>query len=138
MLSCFLSVIGTVVHEGNIKEQQVQRRNSLQLRVQARNQKKNARETVAVNQNASRATVETEEGATVEKVSIQQDEATTAAATSTAAMVPVTHIGATKESIEALRLTLCKIMNTPDKFQTWMARCDKASTGLLLRGYVAK
>ena len=122
----------------NIKEQQVQRRNSLQLRVQARNQKKNARETVAVNKNASRATVETEEGATVEKVFIQQEAATTAAATSTTASVPVTNIGTTKESIEALRLSLCKIMKTPDQFQTWMARYDKALTGLLLRVHVAK
>ena len=56
----------------NIKQQQVQRRNSLQLRVQARNQKKNVREIVvhgkaaaskAVNKNASRATVETEDSA---------------------------------------------------------------------------
>jgi len=56
----------------NIKQQQVQRRSSLQLRVQARNQKKNVREIVvhgkaaaskAVNKNASRATVETEDSA---------------------------------------------------------------------------
>jgi len=60
----------------NIKQQQVQRRNSLQLRVQARNQKKNVREIVVhgeaaaskvVNKNASRATVETEDGAAARK-----------------------------------------------------------------------
>jgi hypothetical protein len=63
----------------NIKQQQVQRRNSLQLRVQARNQRKNARETVAVNKNASCATVKIDDGATMEQVLIQQDLATTAA-----------------------------------------------------------
>ena len=61
----------------NIKQKQVQRRNSLQLRVQARNQKKNAREIVVhgeeaaskkvVNNMASSATVGTEDGAAARK-----------------------------------------------------------------------
>jgi hypothetical protein len=61
----------------NIKQQQVQRRTSLQLRVQARNQKKNAREIVVhgeaaaskkvVNNTASSATVETEDSAAARK-----------------------------------------------------------------------
>ena len=60
----------------NIKEQQVQRRNSLQLRVQARNQQKNARAMVVhkeeaaskvVNKPASSATVGTEDGAAARK-----------------------------------------------------------------------
>ena len=71
----------------NIKQQQVQRRSSLQLRVQIRNQK-----------NASRATVQTEESATAEKVFIQKEAATTAAATSPTASVRETNIGTTKES----------------------------------------
>jgi hypothetical protein len=65
----------------NIKQQQVQRRNSLQLRVQARNQKKNAREIVVGSNNASRATVEMDELATVETVLTPKEAATTAAAT---------------------------------------------------------
>jgi hypothetical protein len=122
----------------NIKQKQVQRRNSLQLRVQARNEKKNARESVAVNKKASRATVEMDDGATVEKVLIQKEAATTAAATSTTASVQATNIGATKENIETLRLTLCETMETPDKFQTWMAQYDKALTGLLLQVHLTK
>jgi hypothetical protein len=57
----------------NIKQQQVQRRNSLQLRVQARNQKKHLEETAAsdkVKKEATGASVqqtETEDGATARK-----------------------------------------------------------------------
>jgi hypothetical protein len=122
----------------NIKQKQVQRRNSLQLRVQARNQKKNARESVAVNKIASPATVEMDDGATVEHVLIQKEAVATVAATSTEALVLVTNIGTTKESIETLRLTLCETMKTPDKFQTWMAQYDKALTGLLLQVHLTK
>ena len=60
----------------NNKRQQVQRRNSLQLRVQARNQQKNARATVVhgeetapkvVNKTDGGATVEMEDGAAARK-----------------------------------------------------------------------
>ena len=44
----------------------------------------------------------------------------------------------TKASIETLWLTLCKIMKTPDKFQTWMVQYNKASTGLLLWVHLTK
>ena len=84
----------------NIKQQQVQRRNSLQLRVQARNQKKNAREIVVGSNNASRATVEMDELATVETVLTPKKAATTAAATSTTVSAPVTNVVTTKKNIE--------------------------------------
>ena len=35
--------------------------------------------------------------------------------------------------VETLRLDLCKILKTPVKFQNWLKKNDKASSGLLLR-----
>ena len=68
-------------------------------------------------------------GEKVSEMVLTQEEAAGAATTSTASVLAA-NVGT---NIETLWLTLCKIMKTPDKFQTWMVQYDKALTGLLLR-----
>ena len=107
----------------NIEQQQTKRRSSLQLRVQARNKKQSD------GQEGRGSGVSLSEGEKVSEMVLTQEEAAGAATTSTASVLAA-NVGT---NIETLWLTLCKIMKTPDKFQTWMVQYDKALTGLLLR-----
>ena len=107
----------------NIEQQQTKRRSSLQLRVQARNQKHSD------GQEGRGSGVSLSKGGKVSEMVLTQEEAAGAATTSTASVLAA-NVGT---NIETLWLTLCKIMKTPDKFQTWMVQYDKALTGLLLR-----
>ena len=50
-----------------------------------------------------------------------------------AATLALDHTKKHTETIETLRLALCKVVKTPAKFQNWLKKNDKASSGLLLR-----
>jgi hypothetical protein len=100
----------------NIQQQQVQRRNSLQLRVQARNVKRGRT-------NIANRALETTMGG-----ELMDDKAAAVAATLVLDQTKK-HV----ERIETLRLALCKVVKTPAKFQNWLKKNDKASNGLLSR-----
>ena len=100
----------------NIQQQQVQRRNSLQLRVQARNVKRGRT-------NVANRALETTIGG------VLMDDKAAALAATLALDQTKKHV----ERIETLRLALCKVVKTPAKFFKWLRKNDKASNGLLLR-----
>jgi len=108
----------------NIKQQQAKRRGSLQLRVQARNQKKNVGQ--AVNDGAALPENETV---------LEQEQEQVARGGGGGSGSDVTNM---KERVDTIRLALCKIMKTPAMFQKWLTHQDKASAGLLSRVHFTK
>jgi len=110
----------------NIKQQQKERRSSLQLRVQSRNRmsKMLVHNTTGGNGGVPAVTAEKDKVVTNDKV----------AAVGPAAL----GIDNTKERVETIRLALCENLKTPAKLQKYMARRDKASTGLLLQVHFVK
>ena len=103
----------------NIEKQQIERRNSLQLRVQARTKKRKDEQ-------------EANNGAAV---------AAAAAATATEEKtIPATarehaKVRATQmdNAVDRMRLSISKIMKSPAMFQKWLTHHDKTSTHLLSR-----
>jgi hypothetical protein len=120
----------------NIEQQQLERRNSLQLRVQARKKKKGqgeakATEGVALHGNETEVgkVVSGGIGASGSVKSTHPD----AAATSAMLNKPDKMEENMKASVEKTRLILNKLMKTQSKLRKWMVRCDTTSNGLLGR-----
>ena len=103
----------------NIEKQQIERRNSLQLRVQART-KKRKDEQEANNGAAVAAAAATT--ATEEK--------TIPATAREHAKVRATQMD---NAVDRMRLSISKIMKSPAMFQKWLTHHDKTSTHLLSR-----
>jgi len=133
----------------NIKEQQAKRRGSLQLRVQARNQKKNVVQ--VVNDGAALPENETVLGQVQEQEQEQVAPQVVASGggggeggggvggggVGSRSRSDATTIN-TQERVDTIRLALRKITKTPALFQKWLTHQDKASAGLLSRVHFAK
>jgi len=135
----------------NIKEQQAKRRGSLQLRVQARNQKKNVVQ--VVNDGAALPENETVLGQVQEQEQEQEQVAPQVVASGGGGGEGGGGVGGggvgsrsrsdattinTQERVDTIRLALRKITKTPALFQKWLTHQDKASAGLLSRVHFAK
>jgi len=115
----------------NIEQQHSQRRSSLQLRLQARNKKKEGEEKVT--EGVALRGNETE----TEKVVVNGGSGGGATATNTrpeaALATPNKMDEQMKASVETIRQILNKLMKTQSRLQKWMVHRDKTSTGLLAR-----
>ena len=115
----------------NIEQQQVKRRNSLQMRVQARNKQKQGEEKVT--ESAALHRNETETAKVVVKGGDGGSSTVTSTHSDTASATPDKMEEQMKATVEKIRLILNELMKTQKTLLKWMMHCDKTSNGLLGR-----